>query len=390
METAIAGMGPAGVNAAKTLRKNGFNGNITMFSAEKTPPYSPPALGDYLITGNDRVLFWEGRDFCDAYDINCRSGVAAAGIIPEKKILITENKEDIYFDHLVIASGSSLYAPVKGAWKKGVLNYKTLAGTQRIREIASRDGHKSAIVVGGGFIGVEIALCLAKSGIKVSLLNRRGWIMPRLLDRETAEYVRNDLESQGINVLLKTEASEFAGKDQVECLLTSDNRELKADIYIAATGVKPNIDFVRDSGIDCDRGVLVNSYLKTRYPFIYACGDVAETIDRISGKRTIHGLFPTAVHHGITAGYNILGRHIPYEQEISMNSLKKLSFKLIVAGCLNGDVIKYKTEEILRKIYIKDNKISGFVLLRDISNAGGLLSLLMKRADIRACRKQLL
>ncbi len=74
MEVAIAGMGPAGVNVVKTLRNKGFDGNITMFSVEKTPPYSPPALGEYLITGNTEILFWEGKDFCEKYGVACRAG----------------------------------------------------------------------------------------------------------------------------------------------------------------------------------------------------------------------------------------------------------------------------------------------------------------------------
>jgi len=256
--------------------------------------------------------------------------------------------------------------------------------------MAEEGGEKTAIIVGGGFIGVEIALSLAKIGIKSSVLNRRGWIMPRLIDTETAEYVENDLRSQGVDVMLNTEGKEFIGKESVEGLITTDGRELKADIYITATGVKPNIDLIKNTDIEYDTGIIVNEYLQTKYPYIYACGDVAETVELVSGERKIHGLFPVAVNHAQTVAYNILGMKREYEKQANMNSLKKLSFKLIVVGKLKGEEIKYKTENVLRKIYIKDDKITGFVLLEDISNAGVYLSLFTKRVNISKFKDELL
>jgi len=357
MKVAIIGMGPAGVNVVKTLRNNGFDNDITMFSAEKIPPYSPPSLGEYLITGNEEVLFWEGKDFCEKYNVNCKPGEKIIQIMPEEKELKTENDEIIKFDYLVIATGTSLYAPVKGSDKEGITDFKTFVGTDKIKSMAQEGGEKTAIIVGGGFIGVEIALSLAKIGIKSSVLNRRGWIMPRLIDTETAEYVENDLRSQGVDVMLNTEGKEFIGEEYVEGLLTTDGRELKADIYITATGVKPSIDLIKDTDIEYDSGIIVNEYLQTKYPYIYACGDVAETVELVSGERKIHGLFPVAVNHAQTVAYNILGMKREHEKQANMNSLKKLSFKLIVVGKLKGEEIKYKTENVLRKIYIKVNKI---------------------------------
>jgi NAD(P)H-nitrite reductase large subunit len=390
MKVAIIGMGPAGVSVVKTLRNNGFDDNITMFSAEKIPPYSPPSLGEYLITGNEEVLFWEGKDFCEKYNVNCRAGEKIAQIMPEEKELKTENDEIIKFDYLVIATGTSLYAPVKGSDKKGISNFKTLVGTDKIKRMAKEGREKTAIIVGGGFIGVEIALSLAKIGIKSSVLNRRGWIMPRLIDTETAEYVENDLRSQGVNVMLNTEGKEFIGEEYVKGLLTTDRRELKADIYITATGVKPSIDLIKNTDIEYDTGIIVNENLQTKYPYVYACGDVAETVELVSGERKIHGLFPVAVNHAQTVAHNILGMKREYEKQVNMNSLKKLSFKLIVVGKLEGEEIKYKTENILRKIYIKDDKIMGFVLLKDISNAGVYLSLFTRRVNVSKFKDKLL
>ncbi|SDU43066.1 NAD(P)/FAD-dependent oxidoreductase [Desulfobacula phenolica] len=389
MKIAIIGMGPAGTGVVRTLRRHDSDAEITMFSAENVPPYSPPALGDYLITGNKEGLFRHEDDFFKTYNVKQRPGEKIVQVMPEEKQLKTQNNEIFDFDHLVIASGSSLYAPVKGADKKGIYNFKTLDGADQIKRISQED--KTAVVLGGGFIGVEIALCLAKIGIKPTLLNRRGWIMPRLLDVETAGYVEKDLRAQGVEVLLNTEGKEFVGNESVDGLLTSNGKTLTADIYIAATGVKPNIDFIKDTDIEYDQGIVVDEKLRTRYPYIYACGDVAQTIDLLSGKRKIHGLYPVAMDHAQTAACNILGMEREYERPVNINSLKELGFKIIVVGNQKAEeVFEYKTENILRKIYITADKIVGFVLLGDISNAGIYLSLLKKKTNVAKFKHRLL
>lgn len=392
MHVVIIGSGPAGLTAALTLRKRKFKGTIDIFSAENVPPYSPAALGEYLINDQESLLYWQGQDVCRKNNFNCFFGEKVTAVDPDQQYVLTEANRKINFDKLLIASGSSLHIPevVNGADKQGITNFKNIYGAQKIKEMASQ-GNKSAVIVGGGFLGVEIALCLAKIGIEPSILNRRGWIMPRLLDKETASYVVKDLEKQGINVMLNTEGKRFSGDQKVEKIITSDGRQLEADFYIAATGVKPNIDFLVDSGIENDGwGIPVNRYLQTNYDNIYACGDVAQTEDLLTGKMTIHGLHTVAVNHGQRAALNILGAEKKYEKQFSMNSLKELSYKLMVVGKLEGELIKYKDKNVLRKIYIKDNKINGFVLLGDISNAGLLFSLMKSRKDIQYYRNHLL
>ena len=392
MRVVIIGSGPAGLTAATTLRKNNFTGEIDIFSAEDVPPYSPAALGEYLINDNQDLLYWQGKDICEQYDFNSFLGERVIEVNPDKQYILTEKDRKREFDKLLLAVGSSLHIPsvVEGADKAGITNFKDIYGVEKIKSRA-KAGDSSAIIVGGGFLGVEIALCLAKIGIEPTLLNRRGWIMPRLLDKETAAYVVDDLEKQGVNVLLNTEGKRFIGDDKVEGMVTSDGRELKADFYIAATGVKPNIDFLAGSGIKTDGwGISVNRYLQTNYDNIYACGDVAQTEDLLTEELTIHGLHTVAVSHGKTAALNILGKEQSYEKQFSMNSLKELSFKLMVVGQLEGEELKYRDKGVLRKIYLKENKINGFVLLGDISNAGLYFSLLRKRADISADKDRLL
>ncbi|MEA1971188.1 MAG: FAD-dependent oxidoreductase [Thermodesulfobacteriota bacterium] len=380
----IIGAGPAGTAVALNLRTHGYTGTISMFSAEDTSPYSPAALGEYLIRNNKEVLHWHGIEFCKDNQIDYFPAEKVRHIKPVQKQIRTERDRTVEYDSLVIASGSTLFIPntVKGADRQDILNFKNLSGAGRIKELAEK-GNKSAVIVGGGFIGVEIALCLSKIGITPSVLNRRGWIMPRLLDPETSEYVVEDLKAQGVSPLLHTEGKRFIGNGRVTGIETVDGRILNADIFIAATGVRPNVDFLEGSGIDYDEhGIAVDAKLRTMDTNIYACGDVAKTIDLITGETKIHGLYPVAVNHGKTVALNILGFEQDYEKQFSMNSLKEFSFKIIVVGSLTGDEIKYKKNGVLRKVFLQDGKLNGFVLVRDIGNAGYLFSLLKKRKQV--------
>jgi len=167
---------------------------------------------------------------------------------------------------------------------------------------------------------------------------------------------------------------------------------IKIDGFFLAIGHKPNTDIFRDFLETDEVGYIktIPGTTKTNVPGIYACGDVAQTEDLLTGEMTIHGLHTVAVNHGRRAALNILGTEKKYEKQFSMNSLKELSYKLMVVGELDGEILKYKSQKVMRKIYIKNNKINGFVLLGDISNAGFLFTLLKRRKNIQYYKDYLL
>jgi NAD(P)H-nitrite reductase large subunit len=376
-------MGPAAVSAVQAIREEDREVAISMFSAEDCPPYSPPCLGHFLSTGETGPLFWQGEDFDRRFGVYSHPGDPGRELDPERMRLISRSGRQWEFDALIIASGSSLYAPVPGADKPGVLQFKNLAGAKSLRQKALDGTHSTALILGGGFIGVEIALYLAKLGMKPTLLNRRGWIMPRLLDVQTAAYVQDDLVRQGVDVRLNTEGIQFAGRDGVEYLETGTREKLQADVYIAATGVAPNVGFVRDAGLDLDAGIVVDDFLQTSRPGIFACGDVAQARELLSGERRVLGLYPVAVHQGWIAGKNALGQKRTYQPLSSMNSLKGLSFPLMVVGRQQGEAITARGKDWLRKLYLQDGKLQGFVLLGEVSQSGMYMDLLRRQRPLK-------
>lgn len=390
MRIVVIGAGPAGVTVAETVREYDEEAEVFLFTTEPFPPYAPPAIVDYFLTGQQTHL-WKGTNFPERLGLEWRPNTRVNEVRPETKEIVTEAGEIIGYDKLVIATGSRLYAPVEGAEKPGVYNFKSLTAAQELLDKVKAKVAKSALIVGAGFIGVEIALVLAEMGLEVTQIEALDRVMPRMLDPETAEIALGVLQERGVDVQLNTEATAFLGEEQVEAVELESGETLTADLIIAATGVKPHIEFLEGSGVKTDWGVIVDDYLLTNIPDIYAAGDVAEAKDRITGERYVHAIFPNAVAQGQVAAYNLLGFDMPYEGADSMNSLKHLGLPIVAVGAMEADeVLRVRRGEDLRKVYMKDDQIVGFRLAGDVSAGGILRSLMIRRSNVGPIKDRLL
>ena len=390
MRVVIIGAGPAGVTVAETLRQHDKTAEILMISSEPYPPYSPPAMLEYFTTGRD-VHFWKGKDFPKVLNIDYLSGTKVEAIAPDKRGLRLAGGEFVSYDRLVLATGARLYAPLKGEDKPGIYNFKSLSAAEELMAKV-RDGRaRSALIVGAGFIGVEIGLLLADMGLKVTQLVRSR-VMRTMLDAETSQIVQQVMEKRGIRVLqgADADATAFVGEPRAEAVQTKSGDVLRADLVVAATGLKPNIDYLDGSGIKTDWGVLVDDHLRTNLPDISAAGDVAETADRMTGWRYVHGNFPNAVAQGQVVARNLLGWDVCYEGSDSMNSMKHLGLPLIAVGQMEGEELRVRRGHNLRKLYLQDNRIIGFRLYGNVSGAGIYRTLMNKRVDVAAFKHRLL
>ena len=392
MRVVIIGAGPAGLTVAETLREYNRAAEIVLLTSEPFPPYAPPAMADYFLTGREETLFWKGKDVSRRLELDYRANVRVTEVRPAKKqVVLDGGSAAIDYDRLVIASGSSLYAPLPGRELPGVYDFKSLSAAQSlVAHGKSKTGGK-AVIVGAGFIGVEIAVLLREMGLAVTLVEMADRVMPNMLDSETAEIVLGAMRDRGIDVRLNTKAAGFLGKRKATGVALASGRALKADVYVAATGVKPHVEFLRGSGIDTDWGLRVDDRMRAGTPDVYAAGDVAETLDLLTGQRYVHAIFPNAVAQARVVALNIAGYDTVYPGAESMNSLKHLGLPVMAVGAMSGqEQLRARHGNALRKIFISDGRIVGFRLAGDISAAGVYRSLMLRRADVRAIGKHLL
>ncbi len=244
---------------------------------------------------------------------------------------------------------------------------------------------RSAIIVGHGFIGVELALMLTDLGVDVTVVGRRPWVMPRVLDRPTSDVARHALEGRGVRMRLGTPAEAFVDTPSGTAVRLVGGETLHADLVVAATGVKPHVEFLQGSGIVTDWGIHVDDHMRTEFPGIYAAGDVAEAADWLTGERYVHAIFPNAVVQAKVAAANALGADITYDGAESMNSLKHLGVPIVALGTIEGadDVLRSERNGASRSVYLSDGRIIGAQLAGDITAAGVYRSLMLRRVDVR-------
>ena len=385
MKVVIIGAGPAGIVAAEALREGDPSIELDMVTREPYPPYSPPALADYAMTGRSETLYWKGRDVCDRLEIRYHSPAVVAAVDPAHHLVRLADGTVLGFDALLIAAGSRLHAPVPGAELGGVQDFKSLEAAEAILGRVRRGEARTALIVGAGFIGMEVALLLAALGVGVTMIGRRGWVMPRMLDPETAEIAARAMMARGIELRLGVEATAFVDHDgEAAGVRLASGDVLTADLYAAATGVKPNTGFLRGSGIATEWGVTVDDHLRTNASDVWAAGDIVEAPDRMTGQAYVHAIFPNAVEQARIAAANILGHDVTYAGAESMNSLKHLGLPIMAVGAADGiDELRWRRGDQLRRVFLDGGRIVGVRLAGDISGAGLLRQLMLRGDDVR-------
>jgi NAD(P)H-nitrite reductase large subunit len=347
MKHVILGAGPAGVIAAETIRKHAPADGITIVGDEPEAPYSRMAI-PYLLMGRiaeSGTYLRQRADHYAAQRIELRRGGARKVDVAARHVVLDDGKT-LPFDRLLIATGSSpATPPIPGIDGPGVHACWTLKDARAIMELAKPGAR--VLQMGAGFIGCIIMESLAARGVKLTVVEMGDRMVPRMMGPTAGGMIRQWCEAKGVAVHTgaRVEAIERAPASQPGLLdklaqavgigtateaaapmtvRLSNGERLPADLVISATGVKPNIGFLENSGITCLLGVLTDEHLQTNVAGIYAAGDCAEAFDKVSGKTIVSAIQPNAAEQARVAALNMVGRSTTLKGVTQINVLDTL------------------------------------------------------------------
>ncbi len=301
----IVGAGAAGFAAAHALRAEGYDGPIAMVGADIAEPYDRPNLSKDYLAGTAQPEWLPLRDPAWYRDnrIDLRLGRRVSALDLAGRRVLLESGEGLGFDRLLIATGADpVRLPIPGADGANVHYLRSLADADRI--VAATTGAKRAAVIGASFIGLEVAAALRARGLEVHVVAPEEVPMARILGPELGAHIRRLHESHGVVFHLGDSATAI-GLSQ---LTLKSGAALSADVVVVGVGVRPNVALAEAAGLAVDKGVLVDDYLETSAPGVYAAGDIARWPDKITGERVRVEHWVVAERQGQTAARNILGR----------------------------------------------------------------------------------
>ena len=316
IDNLIIGGGLAGGYAAISLRQNDLNSSVLIITAEQHLPYDRVPLSKDFLQGKVKreSLFIRKPDFYEKNKIEILTGKKAIDLEIKNNIAVLEDNTEIKFGKLLIATGGyPRKLNIEGSNKDNVFYLRNIEDSEKIRSAAINS--KKAVIIGGGFIGCEIASSLKKIGLDVTIIEKANSILTLALDEETAKLIEEYFRKMGINIITGTSIKQFITKENKAIAVeTETGKIINGDIFVVGIGIKINTELAEKAGININNGIIVNESLKTNYENVFAVGDVANFYHPLyeTNMRVEH--YDVAVRHGKIAGSNMAGLKASYTE----------------------------------------------------------------------------
>ena len=395
----IIGNSAAGIAAVEAIRSRDKESKITVISDEDYASYCRCLISYYLAgnVGEDKLLY-RTEGFYKQNNIELLLNKKVSRIDPKKNKVICEDKSQIGYDALLIATGSSPKFPeTPGIKKRGVFGFRTIKDVKDITGLLPVT--KTACVLGGGLIGLKAAYALKKRKIDVKVIIKSKQVLSQMLDFEAAQFVQKRLEDNGIEIILGQDVTEVIGNGDIKAVKLDGGKAIGCSLIIVGKGVSPNIGLVKESEIKFNEGIIADNLLQTNIPNIFAAGDVCESFDITLGQLSVNALWPVAVEQGKNAGINMAGEKTIYEGSLGMNSLEFFGLAVVSLGIYKvkeaGSAVQElksadSRNNLYKKLILKNNVLVGAILVGDIKNSGVYLRLIREKIDVSGIKDKLI
>jgi NAD(P)H-nitrite reductase large subunit len=399
MNYVIIGNSVAAVGAIRGIRSVDLEGNITVISRERHTAYGRPLIS-YLLGGliTEKRMPYLPEDFYEMHKVNILLNSEVTGIDSAKK-LVRIGTESLPYDRLLIATGGDPFLPpIQGmAGKEKIFTFTTWDDAAKLKGIAH--DIERVVVIGGGLIGLKAAEGLDLLGKQVTIVELADRILSAAFDRCAGRIVARKMKANGLDVITEDTVVSIEGDGSTITGVTLKSGDvIPCDTVVIAIGVRPAASFLKGSGVEVNRGVVVNDTMQTSAPGVYAAGDVAEARDFFSGEKNPMPIWPDAYIQGDIAGVSMAGGKKEYEGGLAMNSIEFFKVPTISMGVTNPpptgvfEVHTFLDQEnyLYRKIVLRDGRLAGAVLVGAVDRAGIFAGLIRGQADVTPFLESLL
>jgi NAD(P)H-nitrite reductase large subunit len=399
----IVGNSAAAIGAVEAIRPVDPEGTITLVAAESEHTYSRPLIS-YLLAGkvDEAGMGYRPADFYESHRVETILGDEVVKVDPETKTATTASGRELPYDKLLLATGGKPFVPpIPGAeGVDGIFTFTEYEDARRVESLLQKETVRQAVVLGGGMIGLKVAEALIARGLKVTIVELADRLLANTFDKTASVMLEEALKGKGAAVCLETTIEKVdSNQGRLRGVMLASGHEIYCRALVVAIGVRPNMAYLEGTGVETNRGIVVDNTLRTSHPDIYAAGDVAEAYDLLLGQKRPIPILPLAYRQGMIAGRNMAGLQDSYVGGMAMNSIEICDLPTISVGITavsdgedGYEVLTSKNDEknTYKKVVLKGNRMVGAILVGDIDRAGIYTGLIERGEDVAGIKKHLL
>lgn len=375
----IIGNGVAATGAIEGIRSVDKESEITVVSEEKHPVYCRPLISYYLENKTDTErMNYRSADFYEKAGCNVIYGKKAVKIDSDAKKVILDDGTELPYSSVCAATGSSPFVPPFNGLQtvENKFSFMTLDDALALEKAVKKDSR--VLIVGAGLIGLKCAEGLHSRAASITVCDLADRVLSSILDSECAALMQKHLEANGIRFMLGDSAARFDGNTA----FMNSGKTVDFDVLVLAVGVRANTSLVKDTGAEVNRGIIVNERMQSTVKDIYAAGDCTEGDDISLGQKRVLAIMPNAYMQGYTAGVNMAGGDRVFDKAIPMNSIGFFGLHALTAGSYDGEMYEEKGENSIKRLFVKDGLLKGFMLIGVNERAGIYTSVIREKTPI--------
>lgn len=375
----IIGGGVASTGCIEGIRKVDPSGGITLITAEPYLTYCRPLIS-YLLEGKTTLekMLYRPESFYEKNGVRVMLATKSERIDPERKTVMLSDGTSIGYEKLLCATGSVPFVPPFEGLDtvKSKFSFLTLDDALELERAITPESR--VFIVGAGLIGLKCAEGIHGRVGSITVCDLAPQVLASILDSDSANIVEETLQSHGINLILGDTVAKF----EENMAILQSGASVEFDVLVLAVGVRPNVALVRDAGGKIGRGIIVDDTMLTSLPDVYAAGDCTESFDITSSSSRVLAILPNAYMQGECAGINMAEGYSSYANAVPMNSVGFFGLHIATAGTYTGELHEIRTPGCLKKLYVNEGRLVGFIIIGDTTRAGIYTSLIRNKTPL--------